>query len=98
MDSSPCFDAAFPEWVEHISNTEKGLHSEYTMSCAASGKPKPHIHWLKNGKKVIFKPINLYCHFRKLYCFCSKILASPQQLRLVREATVEHSTVRRLAL
>lgn len=44
---------AFPEWVEHISNTEKGLHSEYTMSCAASGKPKPHIHWLKNGKKFV---------------------------------------------
>ncbi|CAB1430565.1 unnamed protein product [Pleuronectes platessa] len=43
---------AFPEWVEHISSTERDLHSEYTMSCEASGKPKPHIHWLKNGEPL----------------------------------------------
>uniref|UniRef100_A0AAQ5YCE9 Contactin 1 n=1 Tax=Amphiprion ocellaris TaxID=80972 RepID=A0AAQ5YCE9_AMPOC len=41
---------AFPEWVEHISSIEKDLNSDYTMSCTASGKPKPHIRWLKNGK------------------------------------------------
>uniref|UniRef100_UPI0037E7536E contactin-1a-like n=1 Tax=Semicossyphus pulcher TaxID=241346 RepID=UPI0037E7536E len=40
---------AYPEWVEHISSTEKDLGSDYTMSCIASGKPKPHIRWLKNG-------------------------------------------------
>ncbi|XP_069551350.1 contactin-1a isoform X1 [Brachyistius frenatus] len=43
---------AFPEWVEHISSIEKDLSSDYTMSCTASGKPKPHIRWLKNGKPV----------------------------------------------
>ncbi|XP_042267898.1 contactin-1a-like isoform X2 [Thunnus maccoyii] len=41
---------AFPEWVKHISSTEKDLSSDYTMSCIASGKPKPSIHWLKNGE------------------------------------------------
>ncbi|KAM8751101.1 contactin-1a isoform 1-T1 [Acanthopagrus schlegelii] len=41
---------AFPEWVEHISSIEKDLSSDYTMSCMASGKPKPRIRWLKNGE------------------------------------------------
>uniref|UniRef100_A0A671YBY5 Contactin 1 n=1 Tax=Sparus aurata TaxID=8175 RepID=A0A671YBY5_SPAAU len=40
----------FPEWVEHISSIEKDLSSDYTMSCMASGKPKPRIRWLKNGE------------------------------------------------
>ncbi|XP_028286350.1 contactin-1a isoform X2 [Parambassis ranga] len=43
---------AFPEWVEHISSAEKNLGSDYTMSCTASGKPKPRIRWLKNGEPV----------------------------------------------
>ncbi|KAM9376463.1 contactin-1a [Pholidichthys leucotaenia] len=43
---------AFPEWVEHISSTEKDLGSSYAMSCKASGKPKPHVRWLKNGQQV----------------------------------------------
>ncbi|KAG7230967.1 hypothetical protein INR49_024996 [Caranx melampygus] len=43
---------ANPEWVEHITSTEKDLGSEYTMSCVASGKPKPHIRWLKNGEPL----------------------------------------------
>ncbi|XP_075905735.1 contactin-1a [Nelusetta ayraudi] len=41
---------AFPEWVEHISSAEKDLGSDHTMSCVASGKPQPHIQWLKNGE------------------------------------------------
>uniref|UniRef100_A0A674P8R2 Contactin 1 n=1 Tax=Takifugu rubripes TaxID=31033 RepID=A0A674P8R2_TAKRU len=40
----------FPEWVEHITNTEKDLGSRYTMSCVASGKPEPQIRWMKNGE------------------------------------------------
>lgn len=44
---------AVPEWVEYINSTEKGLGSEHTMSCVASGKPKPHIRWLKNGKPFV---------------------------------------------
>lgn len=45
---------AFPEWVEHISSTEKDLNSDYALSCKASGKPKPHIFWQKNGEPVMF--------------------------------------------
>lgn len=41
---------AVPEWVEYINSTEKGLGSEHSMSCVASGEPKPHMRWLKNGK------------------------------------------------
>ncbi|KAM4619310.1 contactin-1a-like isoform 1-T2 [Polymixia lowei] len=40
---------AFPEWVEYINSTEQDISSDYTMSCMASGKPKPHVRWLKNG-------------------------------------------------
>ncbi|XP_055078479.1 contactin-1a-like isoform X2 [Periophthalmus magnuspinnatus] len=44
---------AVPQWVEHITNIEKGLGSEHSMSCSASGKPKPHIQWLKNGQPFV---------------------------------------------
>ncbi|KAG7456081.1 hypothetical protein MATL_G00247960 [Megalops atlanticus] len=40
---------ASPEWVEHISNMEKDIGSELTMSCEATGKPLPEVRWLKNG-------------------------------------------------
>uniref|UniRef100_A0AAY4DVU5 Contactin 1 n=1 Tax=Denticeps clupeoides TaxID=299321 RepID=A0AAY4DVU5_9TELE len=43
---------ASPQWLEDISSTEKNIGSAYTMSCLASGKPKPHVHWLKNGQSV----------------------------------------------
>lgn len=41
--------SAAPEWVEHIVSAERDIGSSYTMSCEASGKPKPHIRWMKNG-------------------------------------------------
>lgn len=44
--------AAFPEWLEHINSTERDISSDYTMSCVASGKPRPHVRWLKNGHLV----------------------------------------------
>uniref|UniRef100_A0A6Q2WS02 Contactin 1 n=1 Tax=Esox lucius TaxID=8010 RepID=A0A6Q2WS02_ESOLU len=43
---------AFPEWTESISSTERDISSDYTMSCVASGKPKPHIRWLKDSHSV----------------------------------------------
>ncbi|XP_037110368.1 contactin-1a [Syngnathus acus] len=43
---------AFPEWVERISSAEADLGSAYTMSCLASGKPKPNVRWLKNGEPL----------------------------------------------
>uniref|UniRef100_A0A665X6Y1 Contactin-1a-like n=1 Tax=Echeneis naucrates TaxID=173247 RepID=A0A665X6Y1_ECHNA len=48
---------AFPEWVQHISSVEKDLGSEYTMTCVASGKPKPRIRWLKNGDPMKFSSL-----------------------------------------
>ncbi|XP_036432204.1 contactin-1a isoform X1 [Colossoma macropomum] len=39
-----------PDWVEHISSSEKGIGSDYTLSCLAGGKPKPQIYFLKNGQ------------------------------------------------
>ncbi|KAJ8002672.1 hypothetical protein DPEC_G00161320 [Dallia pectoralis] len=41
---------AFPEWTESINSTERDIGSDYTLSCMASGKPKPHIRWLKNSR------------------------------------------------
>uniref|UniRef100_A0A8C9WDZ6 Contactin 1 n=1 Tax=Scleropages formosus TaxID=113540 RepID=A0A8C9WDZ6_SCLFO len=43
---------AYPEWVEHFSSREADIGSNLTMSCLASGKPKPHVRWLKNGVLV----------------------------------------------
>uniref|UniRef100_A0A8C2JV00 Uncharacterized protein n=1 Tax=Cyprinus carpio TaxID=7962 RepID=A0A8C2JV00_CYPCA len=39
-----------PEWVEKISSSERDIGGDYIMSCLASGKPKPHVHFLKNGR------------------------------------------------
>lgn len=66
--------AAFPEWVEHITSAEKDLNSEYTMSCLASGRPKPHIRWLKNGELVTLKLINLYFIIIEQFSLSCKIL------------------------
>uniref|UniRef100_A0A672JLU9 Contactin-1a-like n=1 Tax=Salarias fasciatus TaxID=181472 RepID=A0A672JLU9_SALFA len=43
---------AYPEWVDHISSTEKDLGSAYSMSCTAGGQPEPHIRWMKNGQPL----------------------------------------------
>uniref|UniRef100_A0A671RTN3 Contactin-1a-like n=1 Tax=Sinocyclocheilus anshuiensis TaxID=1608454 RepID=A0A671RTN3_9TELE len=39
-----------PKWVEKISSSERDIGGDYIMSCLASGKPKPHVHFLKNGR------------------------------------------------
>ncbi|XP_050956527.1 contactin-1a [Labeo rohita] len=39
-----------PEWVEKISPSERDIGGDYIMSCLASGKPKPHVHFLRNGR------------------------------------------------
>ncbi len=41
-----------PEWLEKISSSERDIGGDYIMSCLASGKPKPHVHFLKNGRMV----------------------------------------------
>ncbi|RVE71610.1 hypothetical protein OJAV_G00053470 [Oryzias javanicus] len=53
---------AYPEWVEHITSKKKELHSNYTMSCTARGRPEPKIRWLKNGQQIDEKDV----HFRSL--------------------------------
>lgn len=44
--------SAYPEWVEHINDTERDLGSEWHWPCVATGKPLPTIRWLKNGLPV----------------------------------------------
>lgn len=43
---------AFPEWVEHINDTEVDIGSDLYWPCVATGKPIPTIRWLKNGYVV----------------------------------------------
>ncbi|MGH0122953.1 UNVERIFIED_CONTAM: hypothetical protein FKN15_065005 [Acipenser sinensis] len=43
------YTEAYPEWAEHINDTEKDIGSDLTLSCEAKGIPKPTIRWLKNG-------------------------------------------------
>uniref|UniRef100_A0A8D0GZF7 Contactin-1 n=1 Tax=Sphenodon punctatus TaxID=8508 RepID=A0A8D0GZF7_SPHPU len=40
---------AYPEWVEHINDTERDIGSELYWPCVATGKPIPAIRWFKNG-------------------------------------------------
>ncbi|XP_024056843.1 contactin-1 [Terrapene carolina triunguis] len=40
---------AYPEWVEHINDTERDIGSDLDWPCVATGKPTPAIRWLKNG-------------------------------------------------
>lgn len=39
-----------PEWLEQIRSSERDIGGDYIMSCVSSGKPKPHVHFLKNGR------------------------------------------------
>ncbi|KAH0616608.1 hypothetical protein JD844_027850 [Phrynosoma platyrhinos] len=47
--SAKVYVQAYPEWVEHINDTERDLGSEFHWPCVAAGKPIPTIRWLKNG-------------------------------------------------
>ncbi|XP_072281001.1 contactin-2 [Pyxicephalus adspersus] len=43
---------AQPEWLQIISDTEAKIGSDLLWNCAASGKPRPTIRWLRNGKPL----------------------------------------------
>ncbi|KAG8451010.1 hypothetical protein GDO86_003333, partial [Hymenochirus boettgeri] len=43
---------AQPEWLQVITNTEAKIGSDLIWSCAASGKPRPTIRWLGDGKPL----------------------------------------------
>ncbi|XP_053114234.1 contactin-1 isoform X2 [Hemicordylus capensis] len=47
--SAKVYVQAYPEWVEHINDTERDIGSEFHWHCVAAGKPLPTIRWLKNG-------------------------------------------------
>ncbi|XP_061495933.1 contactin-1 isoform X2 [Rhineura floridana] len=47
--SAKVYVQAYPEWVEHINDTERDIGSEFHWPCVAVGKPLPTIRWLKNG-------------------------------------------------
>ncbi|KAF4093717.1 hypothetical protein AMELA_G00005100 [Ameiurus melas] len=40
---------AQPEWLQVMSDSEVEISSELHWSCVAAGKPRPLIHWLRNG-------------------------------------------------
>ncbi|XP_018102028.2 contactin-2 [Xenopus laevis] len=43
---------AQPEWLHVITDTEAKIASDLLWSCAASGKPRPTIRWLRDGKPL----------------------------------------------
>uniref|UniRef100_A0ABM5G6X3 Contactin-2 isoform X2 n=1 Tax=Pogona vitticeps TaxID=103695 RepID=A0ABM5G6X3_9SAUR len=43
---------AQPEWLEVITDKEADIGSDLHWSCAAGGKPRPTIRWLRNGQPL----------------------------------------------
>ncbi|XP_051958058.1 contactin-2-like [Xyrauchen texanus] len=43
---------AQPEWLQVMSDSEVEISSELQWSCAAAGKPRPSIRWLRNGQPL----------------------------------------------
>ncbi|XP_075766622.1 contactin-2 [Pelodiscus sinensis] len=43
---------AQPEWLKVITDTEADIGSDLRWSCAAAGKPRPTIRWLRNGQPL----------------------------------------------
>ncbi|XP_015197892.1 contactin-2 isoform X1 [Lepisosteus oculatus] len=43
---------AQPEWLQVMSDSEVEISSELRWSCAAAGKPRPSIRWLRNGQPL----------------------------------------------
>lgn len=47
-----CRFPAQPEWLQVMSDSEVEISSELQWSCAAAGKPRPTIRWLRNGQPL----------------------------------------------
>lgn len=43
---------AQPEWLQVMSDSEVEISSELHWSCVAAGKPRPSVHWLRNGQPI----------------------------------------------
>ncbi|KAA0707726.1 Contactin-2 Axonal glycoprotein TAG-1 [Triplophysa tibetana] len=46
-----------PEWLQVMSDSEVEISSELQWSCAAAGKPRPTIRWLRNGQALSTQPV-----------------------------------------
>uniref|UniRef100_A0A8C9PZT0 Axonal glycoprotein TAG-1 n=1 Tax=Spermophilus dauricus TaxID=99837 RepID=A0A8C9PZT0_SPEDA len=47
-----CFAFGQPEWLKVISDTEADIGSNLRWGCAAAGKPRPTVRWLRNGEPL----------------------------------------------
>ena len=43
---------AQPEWLRVISDREADIGSDLHWACAAAGKPRPAVRWLRNGEPL----------------------------------------------
>uniref|UniRef100_A0A8C3KPW7 Contactin 2 n=1 Tax=Calidris pygmaea TaxID=425635 RepID=A0A8C3KPW7_9CHAR len=43
---------AQPEWLKVITDTEADIGSDLRWSCAAAGKPRPTVRWLRDGQPL----------------------------------------------
>uniref|UniRef100_A0A8B9TJ31 Contactin-2 n=1 Tax=Anas platyrhynchos TaxID=8839 RepID=A0A8B9TJ31_ANAPL len=43
---------AQPEWLKVITDTEADIGSDLRWSCAAAGKPRPAVRWLRDGQPL----------------------------------------------
>uniref|UniRef100_A0A8C1JFJ8 Contactin 2 n=1 Tax=Cyprinus carpio TaxID=7962 RepID=A0A8C1JFJ8_CYPCA len=51
---------AQPEWLQVMSDSEVEISSELQWSCAAAGKPRPTIRWLRNGHNLALEDSGMY--------------------------------------
>lgn len=49
---SPLLPTAQPEWLKVISDREADIGSNLRWGCAAAGKPRPTVRWLRNGEPL----------------------------------------------
>ncbi|XP_034523003.1 contactin-2 isoform X2 [Ailuropoda melanoleuca] len=47
---------AQPEWLKVISDMEADIGSNLGWGCAAAGKPRPTVRWLRNGEPLASQP------------------------------------------
>lgn len=43
---------AQPQWLQVMIDSEVEISSELHWSCVATGKPRPNVHWLRNGQPL----------------------------------------------
>lgn len=48
----PLVSTAQPEWLRVISDREADIGSDLHWACAAAGKPRPAVRWLRNGEPL----------------------------------------------